>query len=59
MANKKNSKPAPAGSWSNPEASKAANERAFSGAWGTHADKREKRARTRSASKTRALHDYR
>lgn len=59
MANKKSPKPASAGSWANPEASKAANERAFSGAWGTHEDRRDKRARTRSASKTRALREYR
>lgn len=59
MADKKNSKPATAGSWSNPEAAQAANERAFSGAWGTHRDQRLKRARTRSASKDRALRDYR
>ena len=30
-----------------------------SGASGTHADKRTKRARTRNASKRRALEDYR
>ena len=33
-------------------------QRAFSGAWGTHADKRTKRNRTRLASKKRAIREF-
>ena len=41
-----------------PDQAAAAADRAFSGAWGTHADGREKRARTRAASEARAIRDF-
>ena len=55
MATKMKSKPVGV---ANPLLAKAAAERAFSGAWGTHADKRAKRARTRSASRNRAIREF-
>lgn len=42
----------------NPLLAQASAERAFSGAWGTHNDKRNKRARTRAASKTRSFSEF-
>lgn len=41
----------------NPERAQAEAERARSGAWGTHQDRRTKRQRTRQAAKRRALRD--
>lgn len=39
----------------NPELGKAMREIAKSGAWGTHQDKRQRRARTRHSSLTRSI----
>ncbi|WP_159600862.1 hypothetical protein [Agromyces humi] len=44
---------------SNPEYAQAMRELRRSSAAGSHADKRSKRARTRSAAKSRAVSDYR
>lgn len=43
--------------YENPEAFRAHVQRSQSGAAGTHADKRAKRARTRKAAKRRAIND--
>jgi len=57
MASKLKKAPAPSHKVSNEALARASAERAFSGAWGTHADKRSRRARTRLASKTRSIND--
>jgi hypothetical protein len=41
---------------SNPEAARAAAERAFSNAWGTHLPRSTRRARSRNAAEGKAIH---
>ena len=52
-----NSKPEKYTAPANAERAQADAERARSGAWGTHQDKRRKRARTRAAAKRRAMRE--
>lgn len=44
--------------YSNPAMADGMRSIAYSNAWGTHKDKRNKRARTRNASKCRSMKDW-